>query len=98
MFASAALAFCLALGVGGTGTSFAADSRQPVKVWRIGIIANSPPTTPEIKRIWDAFEQGLRDRGYAEGRNLVVERRSWSPSPTPWARAASPTSLTRTGT
>jgi putative ABC transport system substrate-binding protein len=75
MLRSAALVFVLALWAGCTCSSFAADSPTAVKVWRIGVIANSPPTAPEIKRIWDAFGQTLRERGYVEGRNLVVERR-----------------------
>jgi putative tryptophan/tyrosine transport system substrate-binding protein len=48
---------------------------QPGKVWRIGVLAGSPPTTPEAARPWEALTLRLRELGYVEGQNLVVERR-----------------------
>jgi putative ABC transport system substrate-binding protein len=46
---------------------------QPAgKVYRIGFLAFSPPD-PSLD---GAFRQGLRDLGYVEGRNLVIEYRS----------------------
>jgi len=53
----------------------AAEAQQTGKVWRIGVLSGSPPTTPEAARPWDALFAGLRDLGYIEGRNLSVERR-----------------------
>ena len=50
-------------------------AQQPAKVFRIGILGTYPPTTPEFAHLWEAFAQGLRERGYIEGQNLVVERR-----------------------
>jgi putative ABC transport system substrate-binding protein len=44
-------------------------------VWRIGVLAGSPPTTPEAARPWEALMLRLRELGYVEGQNLVVERR-----------------------
>src|SRR5919108_71427 len=49
--------------------SFSAEAQQPVKVSRVGILAEV--SSPQI----DAFRQGLRDLGYVEGQNLAVERR-----------------------
>jgi putative ABC transport system substrate-binding protein len=49
--------------------------QQPAKVYRIGYLANALPTTPEIVRLWKAFAEGLREHGYIEGQNLVIERR-----------------------
>jgi len=46
----------------------AAETQQAGKVWRIGYLAGSP-RVPQI----DAFVQGLRDLGYVEGQNLVLE-------------------------
>jgi putative ABC transport system substrate-binding protein len=45
--------------------------QQPAKVYRIGYIAPAAP--PE--RLREAFVEGLRERGYVEGQNLVFERR-----------------------
>jgi putative ABC transport system substrate-binding protein len=39
------------------------------KIWRIGFIAQG------YEKFYDALFDGLRDLGYAEGRNLIVERR-----------------------
>jgi putative ABC transport system substrate-binding protein len=46
----------------------AAEAQPPEKVWRIGYLAGTP-RVPQI----DAFIQGLRDLGYVEGQNLVLE-------------------------
>jgi putative ABC transport system substrate-binding protein len=56
--------------------SFPARSQQQEKVPRIGFLSNlvSPtPTTPDL--VADAFSQGLRDLGYIQGKNIVVEYR-----------------------
>ena len=53
----------------------AAESQQAKKVWRIGVLSGSPPTTPEAARPWEALFDGLRELGYVEGKNLAVERR-----------------------
>jgi ABC-type uncharacterized transport system substrate-binding protein len=49
----------------------AAVAQPPGKVYRIGFLSTSPPPT----RVWDALLDGLRERGYREGQNLVFERR-----------------------
>jgi putative ABC transport system substrate-binding protein len=56
----------LALGAG----AFTAVA-QAAKIARIGYLGDSPATGPRI----EAFLQGLRDLGYVEGRNLVIEYR-----------------------
>ena len=49
---------------------------QPAgKLYRIGALGTSPPGSTGAARLWEAFEQGLRELGYVEGQNLVVERR-----------------------
>ena len=45
-----------------------AEALQAGKVWRIGYLAGSP-RVPQI----DAFVQGLRELGYVEGQNLVLD-------------------------
>jgi putative ABC transport system substrate-binding protein len=72
MLSKAALAFCAVLGFHSIGSSSAADALQPGKVWRIGFLGNGLPTAPFV---YDAFRQELQERGYVEGRNLVIESR-----------------------
>jgi putative ABC transport system substrate-binding protein len=55
---------------------YSASAQQPKKVPRIGYLTgSSPPTnaTPDLNA--DAFQQGLRDLGYVEGKNILVEYR-----------------------
>ena len=44
------------------------------KVARVAFLGTDPPTA-EPMRWFDAFQQGLRERGWEEGRNLVIESR-----------------------
>ena len=48
-----------------------ATAQPQGKVYRIGFLG----TNPLPAAWWDAFLDGLRERGYREGRNLVFERR-----------------------
>jgi putative ABC transport system substrate-binding protein len=50
----------------------AAEAQQAAKVPRIGYLAVDLAATPQLP---EAFRQGLRDLGYVEGRNLVIEYR-----------------------
>ena len=46
------------------------------KVWRVGFLAplsRSTPSRPDV--FYDAFVQGMRDLGYVEGKNLIIEWR-----------------------
>ena len=52
----------------------AAEAQQPVRVPRIGFLWPSPPS--ERQYLLDAFRQGLRELGYIENQNIVVEVRS----------------------
>ncbi|HEY7557856.1 MAG TPA: ABC transporter substrate-binding protein [Candidatus Binatia bacterium] len=54
--------------------SFPAQAQQPKKVPRIGFLSGSPPSS--ITARTEAFRQGLRDLGYVEGKNIVIEWRS----------------------
>jgi putative ABC transport system substrate-binding protein len=54
---------------------FAAGAQPAGKVYRIGLLSTLPPGTTGVARLWEAFMQGLRELGYVEGENLVIERR-----------------------
>src|SRR6266481_1215499 len=50
-----------------------AHAQQPKKVPRIGFLTTLSPST--ISDRIDAFRQGLRELGYVEGKNIVIEWR-----------------------
>src|ERR1700693_1643804 len=58
----------LALGA----APLAAEAQQAAKIARIGYLTSSLGVNPHLP---EAFRQGLRDLGYVEGRNLVIEYR-----------------------
>jgi putative ABC transport system substrate-binding protein len=68
------LTVVLALGV--VFAPLVAETQQAGKVWRIGMLwfgssLEDPPTRVRL----DAFQQGLREQGYVEGRNVAFEHR-----------------------
>jgi putative tryptophan/tyrosine transport system substrate-binding protein len=52
------------------------EAQQPAKVPRIGFLSSLSPAVVSARM--DAFRQGLRELGYVEGKNIVIESR--------WAR------------
>ena len=48
-----------------------ADAQQAAVIHRVAILGSDPA------QVWDVFQRRLRDLGYIEGQNLVLERR-WS--------------------
>src|SRR2546426_1245548 len=55
-------------------TASPAVAQQPTKVPRIGFLAVAPLSTFSART--EAFRQGLRELGYVEGKNIVIEWRS----------------------
>jgi hypothetical protein len=63
--------FLTGLAVMGGGTTLArlSSAQAPRKMTRVGIATIQPRTGP----LWTAFEERLKELGYAEGENLAVE-------------------------
>jgi putative ABC transport system substrate-binding protein len=55
--------------------TLSAGAQPAEKVYRVGFLGASPPPTLGWSRTWGSLVQGLRDLGYIEGRNLVIEAR-----------------------
>src|SRR5436309_11668715 len=52
-----------------------ADAQQRGKIPHVGILLPSAPTDAADAANLEAFRQGLRDLGYVEGRNIILEYR-----------------------
>ena len=62
----------IALVGGIVGAPLAAEAQQAAKVARIGYLSGNLAAGPHLQ---EAFRRGLRDLGYVEGRNVVIEYR-----------------------
>jgi ABC-type uncharacterized transport system substrate-binding protein len=61
--------FLLASLAGVVATPFVGEAQQPGKVHRVGFLRAGEPL-----KLWvDKFRQGLRELGYVEGQNLIIE-------------------------
>jgi len=65
------LAVVLALGL--MLAPLAAETQEAAKIPRIGVLHPGAPSTSS--HFAAAFDQGLREHGYRQGQNIVVERR-----------------------
>jgi putative tryptophan/tyrosine transport system substrate-binding protein len=61
----------LVLAFGLAWVPLAANAQQAEKTPRLGLLGNHSPTLP----LYDGFRQGLRELGYIEGRNIIIEGR-----------------------
>jgi putative ABC transport system substrate-binding protein len=68
--------FIALLGAAAAAWPRAARAQQGAKVARIGYLVAFSLESPEGRPMVDAFRQGLRERGYVEGQNIVIEYRS----------------------
>ena len=66
------LAFSITLLLGGLFSPLAVRAQQAAKVPRIGYLAGDRAAGPHLI---EAFRQGLRDLGYVEGSNVLIEYR-----------------------
>jgi len=70
MMIRAALAIGLAVGI--LAVPLASEAQPATKVWRVGYLGYANPIEA---RDLEAFRQRLRNLGYVEGKNLVIESR-----------------------
>ena len=62
LVATAVVLLAASLGTGAQPTG---------KIYRIGLLLSGPATSPNV----DAFKQGLRELGWVEGQNVMIEQR-----------------------
>jgi len=67
------IGLAVVLAVGLTLAPLVAEA-QAGKVYRIGILGESA-SDPSEARLWQTFRLGLRDLGWIEGRNILIESR-----------------------
>ena len=67
-------ALVLALVLSSLAAAPAVDAQRPEKVYRIGILERTSPTNNAANL--DGFRRGLRELGYVEEKNFVIEYRS----------------------
>src|SRR5215813_12502076 len=65
--------FSIVLGLSLLVFTVLAEAQQPTKIRRIGYVSGSGPVTSDPR--FDALRQGLRDLGYIEGKNILIEYR-----------------------
>ena len=65
----------LALGAGALAP-FASFAQQQAKIWRVGFLAQRHVDFVDADYSYGPFTQGMRELGYVEGKNLVIEWRS----------------------
>ena len=65
---------------------FAAAYAQPATLPRVAVVMATSPPASSARIV--AFQQGLRELGYTEGRNVVLDLHSWSSANRPLADLA----------
>jgi len=78
-----------ALAGGTLASPFEASAQAADKVWKIGYIGVlQAGTSPAAEQFFGVFVQSLRESGFVEGKNIVVERRATEGRPDRAAQAA----------
>jgi len=74
-----AVGFLVTLALSLLAAPLTADAQSLTKVYRIGVLfPTSPPSEPDWQQrspFWVHFWQGMRELGWIEGQNILVERR-----------------------
>src|SRR5262245_34745732 len=72
--------FVALLGGAAAAWPFAARAQQAGgRVYRIGVLGATPPAA--ATQLVNAFRDGMRERGYVDGRNLAIDYRAPAASP-----------------
>lgn len=64
----------IALGAGTLIAPLAPFAQQQRRVWRVGFLASRRPTVLATD-VYAGFQRGMRELGYIEGKNLIIEWR-----------------------
>ena len=67
--------FITLLGAAAAGWPLAAHAQQGQRIRRIGVLMSLAETDPEAQARVAALQQGLKELGWAEGRNVSIEFR-----------------------
>jgi len=66
----------VALGASALAAPFSSFAQQQGKVWRVGFLSQRRVEISDSDFAYGSFRQGMRELGYVEGKNLVIEWRS----------------------
>ena len=66
----------IALGAGALAAPFGSFAQPQNKIWRVGFLAARHMDFIDSDDYYGPFRQGMRELGYVEGKNLVIEWRS----------------------
>jgi putative ABC transport system substrate-binding protein len=66
----------VALGAGALVAPMCSFAQQPRKIWRVGFLALRHVNFVDTDYYYNPFRQGMRELGYVDGKNLVIEWRS----------------------
>src|SRR5262249_26063716 len=67
--------FIAALGAAISWPAFV-SAQQPANIARIGYLATGSLESRDAQVLLDAFRQGLRERGFVEDQNIIIEYRA----------------------
>jgi putative ABC transport system substrate-binding protein len=65
----------IALGAGALAAPFGSLAQQQGKIWRVGFLALPGQPADLDSHYYAAFKHGMRELGYVEGKNLIIEWR-----------------------
>jgi putative ABC transport system substrate-binding protein len=73
--------FIKVIGSAAAAWPLAARAQQDARIARVGVLGPSLDSVPAVKTAYPSFSAELRKLGFQEGRNLLVEYRSYDQVP-----------------